>query len=364
MEGILNIVAFIACIAVWIRFRKYFRIDSKSQLIDNTIPKISIIIPARNEAANISRLLTSLLQLENGPHEIIVVDDQLTDHTRQLAESFSVKILSAGIRPEGWIGKSWACHVGAQAATGDVLLFTDADTVHHPQALALAWDWMRRHNSDLVSTPAYHLNKLWWEKLLGPFHCLVHAGASPYDKQSTQNAYAVGQFLLIKSAVYQEIGGHMAIRSELAEDVALAQSVMSSGYRYSVYNGRPICRVQMYRSFKEYIQGWARLMRLGMTGLSFEIAFNSLLPLLALNGLNLIGPGFIQWLPTLITLACFGVVQRRIGNFSVLGVVLFPISVMLFVGIGLYSVIAEWIGLPIRWKGRLYHSLRRAAGGV
>lgn len=330
--------------------------------MDVTVPRISIIIPARNEATNISRLLTSLLQLEIPPHEIIVVDDQSTDHTKQMAESFPVTVLSAGIKPEGWIGKSWACHAGSEAATGDVLLFTDADTVHHPQVLSRAWQAMQQSNSDLISAPAYHLNKLWWEKLLGPFHCFLHSGASPYDKRSVRNGYAVGQFLMIDANVYQEIGGHHGIRGELAEDLALANRVLNSGRRHSIYNGPAICLVQMYSSFHDFVQGWCRIMRLGMTGLSFEIALNSLLPLIALNGFYLFKGNFINWVPAILTLTCFAFVQRRIGKFNIAGILLFPFSVLMFVGLGLYGMISEWMGLPIRWRGRLYHSFKRAAG--
>ena len=100
------------------------------------MPRVSIIIPARNEAPNLGRLLASLINLDYGSYEVIVVDDDSADATHYIAGEFDAILIRSGGPPPGWTGKAYACYLGALAATGDWLLFTDADTEHSPLSLA------------------------------------------------------------------------------------------------------------------------------------------------------------------------------------------------------------------------------------
>jgi chlorobactene glucosyltransferase len=354
-DFIFTVISYAASIAVWIRFKIYFkRYHKQSSDCVKPFPKISIIIPVRNEEANISQMLASILKTKNAAHEIIVVDDQSSDSTKLLAAAFPVTVLSAGLKPSSWAGKSWACHIGAQHATGELLLFTDADTLHYSFTLTQAYQFMADERADMISVPAFYLNRNWWEKLLGPFHCFMHAGASPYDKPKKHMAFAIGQFLMIRRETYQVIGGHSLVKDALAEDVALANLVLEAGAKYRMYNGWPICSVQMYRSFSDFISGWTRLMRSGMNTLSMEIVFRSLVPLFSLNIIHLFQLTWFAWIPALSTLICFAFVQNRIGRFSLAGIILFPLSVVLFIAIGMTAMISEWLKLPISWRGRSY----------
>lgn len=226
---------------------------------------VSAIIPARNEEASIERAVESVAaQFEVG--EVIVVDDQSTDRTLEILHDLAtlipkLKILSAGDLPPGWTGKNHAVAVGAAAATGDWLLFTDADTYHHlgstRRALADAVD----HDAVLVSySPEQELHSF-WERVLIPFvYCRLSANFSfaHVNDPGRPEAAANGQFLLILRDAYDAIGGHEAVAGEILEDVALARRVKQHGY--GIYFTAPIgvVRTRMYRSLGAMWQGWTK----------------------------------------------------------------------------------------------------------
>lgn len=352
IDILLTIVAYVSSVFIWIRFRKYFRRSPIRVSTRDGAKRISVIVPVRNEEANIPSLLRALCK--SGAYEIIVVDDQSTDGTCALVETFPVRLVHAGARPEGWGGKTWACHVGSKHATGELLLFTDADTVHYEGGLFRAAKFMRSASADMVSAPAYHLNRHWWERLLGPFYCLIHAGVSPYDTADGGNAYALGQFLLIRADVYRAIGGHASVKNALAEDAAMASRVLQARGRYRMYTGAEAFGVQMYPSFADFLSGWTRLMRLGLGLFNVRAIVYSLVPLFALNVFNLSSLLWVHWIPVFITLGCFAVVQQRVGRFSIAGLILFPLPVILFLGIALYASLLELLKQPFAWRGRLY----------
>lgn len=349
MGALIDILAFACSIGFLFRMRKYF--SSVRKRHKGEPKKVSVIIPARNEARNLPALLGSM---PADVLEVIVVDDNSTDETKAIAHRYGAKVFDAGKRPNDWTGKNWACHVGASNASGDYLLFTDADTIHHPLSLKFALGFLIKNDADMLSAMPYHLNNRWWEKLLGPFYCLIHCGGSMYDKQSVERAYAIGQYILIKSSVYGECGGHASVKAEVAEDVALAKQVLRSQMQYAVYRGSPLYSVQMYSTFKEFCRGWVRLIRLGMNSLSPEIVLNSMMPLIALNMSRIFSPSIFSLLPLLITLVCFALVQHRLGRFSLLGVLLFPIAIAIFLILSFRAISEALFAKPIVWKGRAY----------
>jgi glycosyltransferase involved in cell wall biosynthesis len=226
---------------------------------------ISAIIPARNEEASIARAVESVAaQPEIG--EVIVVNDQSTDRTAEILRELSQRIpkltvLDAGDLPRGWVGKNHAVAVGAAAAQGEWLLFTDADTYHHlgsaRRALADAVD----HSAVLVSYSPEQEMETFWERAVIPFvYCRLGARFSfaQVNDPRRPEAAANGQFVLILRDAYEAVGGHAAIASEILEDVALARRVKSQGY--GIYFTAPmgIVRTRMYRSFGALWQGWTK----------------------------------------------------------------------------------------------------------
>jgi glycosyltransferase involved in cell wall biosynthesis len=230
---------------------------------------ISAIIPARNEDASIARAVESVAaQAEVG--EIIVVDDQSTDGTAailaKLAERVpKLRILRVddipGGLPRGWTGKSYAASLGAAAATGDWLLFTDADTFHYPGAARRALSDAVDHDAVLVSySPEQELGSFWERALIPMVYCRLSEKYSyaRVNDPSSLDAAANGQFVLILRDVYLRIGGHASIAGEILEDVALARRVKQASYR--IYFTAPIgiVRTRMYRTFRDLWQGWTK----------------------------------------------------------------------------------------------------------
>ena len=205
-----------------------------------------------------------------------------------------------------------------------------------------------------MSAPAFHQNRHWWEKLLGPFYCIIHAGASPHDKVTENNVYAMGQYLLFDRNFYFKIGGHEAIHNSVAEDASIAKLTVRSGGAYKMYTGPRLCEVQMYDSFNEFCEGWIRIMRLGMKELKVSVFLYTLIPLLAFNIPNLYQLDLRSWIPSLITLLCFAVVQNKIGKFNLLGILLFPVSIVLFLSLAIAASVSHLLNMPFRWRGRFY----------
>ena len=206
------------------------------------------------------------LALQPEIDEIIVVNDQSTDGTASVLAGLiqripKLKVFETGALPEGWVGKNYAVTIGAAAATGEWLLFTDADTYHYPgstrRALADAVD----HDAVMVSySPEQEMHTAWERALIPYVYCRLAARYS-FDRVSDSalpDAAANGQFLMILRDVYNAVGGHAAVKSEMVEDLAFARLVKSSSYK--IYFASPIgvVRTRMYRTFGAMWEGWTK----------------------------------------------------------------------------------------------------------
>lgn len=198
--------------------------------------------------------------------EVIVVDDQSTDRTPEILSALAaripkLKVLHAGDLPPGWAGKNHAVWLGAQAARGDWLLFTDADTFHLPQSASRALSDAHRHSAALVSySPEQDLGSF-WERAVIPVVYWRLSQRFSFDRVNdprAPDAAANGQYLLIRRDAYQALGGHQAIAAEILEDVALARLAKQSGYRLYFASGAGIVRTRMYQSLTAMWQGWTK----------------------------------------------------------------------------------------------------------
>ncbi|XGC81218.1 glycosyltransferase family 2 protein [Bdellovibrio bacteriovorus] len=314
------------------------------------LPLVSIIVPCRNEEKNVGALLTSLNRSTYPRIEIIVVDDSSTDSTVVVAKSFSkVNVLSADPKPSGWAGKNWACWTGALKAQGEILLFTDADTVHG-DGLIRAVGFLTANKADLISAPPFHLCKLWWEKYLGFFHLLPLLVTAYGDQPKPGRVFAIGQYMLCTNESYFKAGGHKAIAQSLVDDIDLATLWMKNDYIYKVIPDFSLYQVQMYSSFKEFLLGWKRLLRLGLqrskfaTTLELILVFNLFL---AVQSFQTLAAAFAGVL--IVALA-----QRKNGNFNLLGAVLIPLNIILFTFITATSLLDVLRAKKIQWKEREY----------
>ena len=343
---------------------------------------VSAIIPARNEEASIARAVQSVAA-QPEIAEVIVVDDQSADGTAAILAELAghvpkLKVLNTRALPPGWVGKNYAVTLGADVAQGDWLLFTDADTCHMPGSTRRALADAVEHDAVLVSySPEQELGSF-WERALVPFvYCRLAAKFSfaRVNDPNLPDAAANGQFLMVLRDVYQKVGGHAAIASEVLEDVALARRVKQAGY--SIYFTAPIgiVRTRMYRSFSALWQGWTKNLYPLMGGKTKEVCaeFVAVFPFVEMIALLVfwaVLPGaYRPSLALLVTLIMFAIVLRCARYGQELYRNLYPISYIKYCvpGMCLYSaaLIASWwknTRGSVIWKGRSYSS--RAQSGA
>jgi glycosyltransferase involved in cell wall biosynthesis len=231
----------------------------------NLEARVSVVIPARNEEANIARVLRSLAG-QQSIREILVVDDQSEDRTSGILAELSGEIprlrtLHMQSLPEGWLGKTHAVAEGARAATGDWLLFTDADTDHLPGSLAELLGRAEEEHADLLSVSPGQETPTWWEKSVIPTVYVELSRLFQFEDVSdpkSSAAAANGQYVLVRREVYERSGGHEAVKSEILEDVELARRIKSQGGKLLFLPGARWVRTRMYRSFGEMWRGWSK----------------------------------------------------------------------------------------------------------
>lgn len=231
----------------------------------SSAPTVSAIVPARNEEATIGAAVESLAA-QPEIREIIVIDDQSTDGTGAVLGQLSsryprLRVLKTGELPAGWVGKNFAVSLGAAQASGDWLIFTDADGVHPPGSAAKALADAEARGAGLVSYSPEQEMGTWWEKSLIPFVYTRLARKFSYAEVNDPDspaAAANGQYLLIRREDYERIGGHAAVAGEVLEDVALARLAKRAGVRLYFSPGHGIIRVRMYRTFGAMWQGWTK----------------------------------------------------------------------------------------------------------
>lgn len=223
-------------------------------------PKISVIIPARNEEKNIGHCLTHLFK-ENYPNfEIIVVDDRSTDRTPHLLDNLQklstapMKVVRIEKLPPGWTGKSHAMHAGAKAAAGDWFLFTDADTTHRPSSITTAVNEALRQKIDFLTLAAELESLTFWEKTVQPIAVGSLAIWFPIE------AMANGQFILVSRKSYEAVGGGEAVKDKVVEDIELARAMRRAGFRTRLADGTKLYRTRMYTSLSGIVTGWTRIL--------------------------------------------------------------------------------------------------------
>jgi len=271
-------------------------------------PLVSIIVPARNEERNIRRCVESLLEQNYPNYEIIVVDDGSTDETPNILENIiqthprSNRLWVQRLRdelPEGWAGKPHAIHIGVQESHGEWLLFTDADTWHAPNALQSALTSALNAGSDLYSLSTAQELPGFWEKVMMPMAYLGISMMYPIKKVNdplSSIAIANGQFILIRHAVYDILGGYARpeLRNTLLDDRDLANTIKQQGFRLRLEDGRDLVRVQMYRGLREAWKGWRKNAFLGSRGgVAFVILQLIGLPMVAIVPFIL---PFVAWM--------------------------------------------------------------------
>jgi len=309
-------------------------------------PEISVVIPARNEEANLGDCLQSLVGQRHVRHEIIVVDDGSTDRTRQIAESFSgVRVIGAGPLEPGWTGKNNALRAGASQARGEWLLFTDADTIHQPNSLRCGILEALRTQVDLLSYSPKQIVGTIAERIVMPMVFAELAAEYPPQKVRDEKSGVVaanGQYLLVRREAYDSVGGHAAVASEILEDVELAKAFRRGGFRIHFRYGGDCVRTRMYRGWRHLRDGWTKNLAL-------------LFPRPWLRASLMTTWWLIVWLTLLVPIAALALLRRiERANFDLTSTLLaFTFGPPVFAYLLVRSHVAHTRGL-ISWKGRSY----------
>lgn len=356
MIAILPILAVIFSLAILISLARPNFLPAES----SDARKISIIIPARNEEANLEVLLTSLKQQDTGPLEIIVIDDQSDDNTAAVARKHGAVVVSGKELPDGWKGKTWACQQGADAATGDWLLFLDADLKLLPGSLGKL--------AALTTTKAvhslcpYHRVHQGYEQLSAYFNAITLAGVDAFAATPSQQATLFGQVLLIHRDHYRDAGGHEAVRKEILENYQLAKRLEQNEVEIRHYLGKDAVEMRMFpEGIRQLIQSWKKGFLAGATQAPARALITTSLWLtggMVLTGclltIFLFPPFFIKL--TLAASLLYAVISffpfRLAGNFSPFAILFFPIPLLFYQGLFFISLLDQKRGRSQTWKGR------------
>ncbi len=230
--------------------------------------RISVLVPARDEAARIGPTLDSLRGLV-GVAEVLVLDDNSSDGTADLVRAAGLPVIeSTDEPPDGWLGKPWACQRLAEAATGDVLVFLDADVQLSPDAATRAAAMLDQ--VDLVCPYPRQITSGWLQSLVQPllqwswltFLPLAIAERSTHPMLSAGN----GQFLVVRRAAYFDAGGHAAVRAEVLEDLALVRRFKAAGHTTAMADGTHIATCRMYSGQRDLVEGYTKSLHAAFGG--------------------------------------------------------------------------------------------------
>lgn len=223
------------------------------------VPAVSVIVPARNEAASLPALLRSLSRQSLTPASVTVVDDQSSDATAEIARNSGVAVVQPGPPPPGWLGKPWSCAHGAACASGDVLVFVDADTTLAPETLERLAP-LALESGGLVSIAPYHETR-WgyeWASALMNLVALMGTGASSVAPGAPITG-AFGPCVCLSRKTYERIGGHSAVRDEVLDDMALARRCREAEVPVRCLTGGSLVRYRMYPAgLAQLVEGWSK----------------------------------------------------------------------------------------------------------
>ena len=327
-------------------------------------PRVSVMIPARNEEANIGACIEGFLAQKYDNFEILVLDDQSTDRTEAIIEKFSeqypeVEAIHGKPLPVGWLGKNWACHQLSQHADGEILIFTDADNCPAPNAIVNTVAYMQKLKLGLLSAFPEKVTVTLAEKLVVPVvDMFVYAGLPlwlTYFSRFPSLAAASGLWIAFTHEAYQQIGGHQAVSNQIVEDVELSRLAKKSGIRILTLAGTRVVSCRMYHSFREVWSGFSKNL-FGLVRYKTIPFFMLMLALFTMCVLPYITVWFapfskLSLVAILMNVAMRTVLALKYKHPFFTSVFLHPLSILVTLLIGINSFYQVKRG-RLQWKGR------------
>lgn len=249
-------------------------------------PRLSVLVPARNEAPNLEACVRSILDAGYpGSLEVVIVDDRSTDGTGEIAARLAaadgrVRLVAGADPPPGWLGKPHALHLGQAAATGEWLLFLDADVRVTPGGLSRLLGRVLAQDAEMASALGRLTVESFWERVVQTRIGAVIAGGNPLAEVNDpehERALANGQCLLFRRDAYTRLGGHEAIRQSVLDDVDFAKRAKAEKVRYRLYFGPAVFACRMYTGLREIWGGWTKNL---FPALSYSLGLTAIVTLL------------------------------------------------------------------------------------
>lgn len=331
------------------------------------LPRVSVVIPARNEAKGIEAALESVLRLDYPDYELIILNDRSTDGTGAILEEMALtypqlKVINIQKLPNGWLGKNYALWKGAQMASGDLLLFTDADVVFKPSALRRAVHYLQSEKLDhLAAMPGLISQNFDLSVFMGAFSVFFCLYSRPWNarKHNRKDFIGTGAFNLIRKTVYEAIGTHQSIAMRPDDDMKLGKRVKFGGFKQDLCDGSALLQVEWYHSLNGMVEG---LMKNAFAGVDYNLPYTLLVvslqflfsvwPVLAL----FVTDGLTWWLyacvMVLMQVLCLSHVLRY--RLNPLSGPFFPISALLVIYIILRATTLTLLNNGIHWRGTHY----------
>ncbi|HWY34142.1 MAG TPA: glycosyltransferase, partial [Nitrosopumilaceae archaeon] len=253
--------------SMWVSFRDSPFLD-KFEARPHSKPKVSVILPARNEEGFIEKCLASLLDQDYENYEIIVIDDRSEDRTAEIIKKMAEKnpkiiYVLAEPKPENWMGKNWACFEGFKKSTSELLLFTDADTKHSKNIISLSVSHLLSDNLDALTVAPKMICLDKWTKITLPMlSTFLHTrfSAIRVNDPSKKTGYFFGSFFIIKRKTYEDVGTHEGVKGEIVEDGALGKKVKESGHKMKMVRGEHLIEAVWARDWSTLWHALKRLM--------------------------------------------------------------------------------------------------------
>jgi 4,4'-diaponeurosporenoate glycosyltransferase len=321
--------------------------------------QFSIIIPARNEEENIAVLLESIARGSLQPSEVIVVDDDSTDRTSEVAQRWGARVIPSEDLPRDWTGKTWACHQGALAARSNAFIFLDADTRLEMDGLEriVAFSLEQGAENAAFSVLPYHLTQKPYEEFSLFFHLLMAMGTSGFGALSKPCLF--GQSLLISRKLYHRGGGHRVVREQILENFMLSSHIYAAGARCVTRGGRGALNIRMFpHGFAELCESWSKGFADGAAATDPVVLAVSICWLAAalLSFLLLLLSITSAYAYPVALYLCF-VLQliyfsRQIGSYRFVTCLLYPVPLIFYFAIFTQSVYSRLIKRTVVWRGR------------